>query len=222
VAEDEQVRRTHAKSAPAFLADLGFFEGRVLAAHSVWLDQDDLRIYADNDVAVAHCPTSNAKLGSGIAPLNEFLSRDIRVGLGTDGPASNNRLDIWEEMRLAALLARAVAAEADQVTTGQALRLATRGGADALGLPVGSLQAGRLADFLHVSLDDATWVPDGDDNVLLAHLVWAASSRLVTDVWVGGEQVVANGRCLTVDPGIASQEVAARSARLVGRLQAAP
>ena len=101
------------------------------------------------------------------------------------------------------------------MTTRQALRLATRGGADALGVPTGSLQAGRLADLVRLDLDDSSFIPALDPDDLLSHLVWAAPSRLVTDVWVGGRQVVAAGRCVTVDGTAARDEVAQRSRRLV-------
>lgn len=211
--EDDETRAAHGCSAPALLARVGLLDCRLLAAHSVWLDDGDLDLYQRYDVAVAHCPTSNAKLGSGVARLADLLGRGVRVGLGTDGPASNDRLDVFEEMRAAALFARATAAASSAVTTAEALHLATRGGADALGLEVGSLEAGRLADIVRMDLAADAWVPD-DDASLLAHLVWAASSRLVTDVWVGGRQVVATGRCLTVDAPGARSEVGARAARL--------
>ena len=99
--EDRAVRDEHGCSVPDLLARLGVLEARVLAAHSIWLDRADLDLYQSHDVAVAHCPGSNAKLGSGVAPLAELLRRGIRVGLGTDGPASNDDLDLWEELRLA-------------------------------------------------------------------------------------------------------------------------
>ena len=107
VAECEQMLESYGMSAPALLESEGVLEGRVLAAHSVWLDEGDLAIVAEHDVAVAHCPGSNGKLGAGVAPLRSLLERGVRVGLGTDGPASNDDLHLWDEMRLAALLARA-------------------------------------------------------------------------------------------------------------------
>ncbi len=97
---------------------------------------------AAHDVAVAHCPGSNGKLGSGVARLAAMLARGIRVGLGTDGPASNDDLHLWDEMRLAAILARATAADPSALSSAAALRLATRGGGEALGLPVGALEVG--------------------------------------------------------------------------------
>ena len=215
VGEGAMVEEVHGCRVPELLARLGLFDGPVVAAHSVWLDQTDLDLYARHDVAVAHCPRSNGRLGSGVARVAEMLGRGIRVGLGTDGPASTGDLDLWQEVRLAPLLARGTAADPEVMSTGQALRLATRGGADALGVPTGSLQAGRLADLVRLDLDDSSFIPALDPDDLLSHLVWAAPSRLVTDVWVGGRQVVAAGRCVTVDGTAARDEVAQRSRRLV-------
>jgi 5-methylthioadenosine/S-adenosylhomocysteine deaminase len=101
--EGDAFSAEHGGSVPEILAAAGVLEGRVLAAHSIWLSPADLDVYVAHDVAVAHCPQSNAKLASGIAPLVDLLDVGIRVGLGTDGPASNNDLDLWEEMRLAAM-----------------------------------------------------------------------------------------------------------------------
>jgi 5-methylthioadenosine/S-adenosylhomocysteine deaminase len=213
-AEERAIRAEHGCGSPELLERLGVLDGRVLAAHSVWLDDADLDRFAEHDVAVAHCPQSNGKLGSGVARLGDLLARGIRVGLGTDGPASNDNLDLWEEMRLAPLLARGVAADPALVPTAQALRLATRGGAEALGLETGCLAPGRPADFIRLDLDDATFVPTVDQGDLLAHLVWAASSRLVTDVWVAGRPVVVAGRGTTVDGAEARRQVTARAHRL--------
>jgi len=212
--EDRAVRAMHGCGAPEALARAGVLDGRVLAAHCVWLDADGLDLFSRHDVAVAHCPQSNAKLGSGVADVGAMVARGIRVGLGTDGPASNDNLDLWEEMRLAPLLARAVACDASVMGTLDALALATRGGAAALGLACGALVPGLAADFVRVELDDAAFVPGGGDAEILAHLLWAASSRLVTDVWVGGRRVVRAGECTTVDLQRARREVAARARRL--------
>ena len=143
-------------------------------------------------MAVAHCPQSNAKLASGVAPLAELLGEGIRVGLGTDGPASNNDLDLWEEMRFAALLARIHDRDAGALPAAAALDLATRGAGRALGRPdLGVLAPGSAADMVPVDLDDPAFVPLHEDAQLVEHLVWSGSSRLVTDVWVAGRQVVA-------------------------------
>jgi 5-methylthioadenosine/S-adenosylhomocysteine deaminase len=214
--ECEQVLEEWGMSAPALLAAHGALDGRVLAAHAVWLDDDDLALLAEHDVGVAHCPGSNGKLGSGVAPLGALLSRGVRVGLGTDGPASNDDLHLWDEMRLAALLARATAGDPGAVTTATALRLATRGGGEALGLPVGALEPGRPADVIRLRTDDARFTPSVNDAELLGHLVWAGAGYLVTDVWVGGTCVVEDGSWTRIDGTRARFEVAVRARRLLG------
>jgi len=207
----------HGGSTPAVLAAAGILDGRVLAAHSIWLSPEDMTTYVDHDVAVAHCPQSNAKLASGVAPLVEFLARGVRVGLGTDGPASNNDLDLWEEMRFAALLARVHAGDAAALPAASALDLATRGAGLAIGRrDLGVLGPGAAADMVAVRLDDPAFVPWLDDAQLIEHLVWSASSRLVTDVWVAGRRVVEDGHCTTVDVDRARHEVQGRAARLRG------
>ena len=213
--ECEVVRERYGMSAPALLASVGAFEGRVIAAHAVWLDEEDLALLAGHDVAVAHCPGSNGKLGAGVAPLAELVARGVRVGLGTDSPASNDDLHLWDEMRLAALFARARAGNPEVVTTAGALRLATRGGAEALGLAVGALEPGRPADVIRLRTDDPRFTPSVTEAELLGHLVWAGAGYLVTDAWVGGAQVVEAGRCTLVDTERAQAEVARRARRLV-------
>ncbi len=209
------VQERYGMSAPLLLASEGILEGRVLAAHAVWLDDVDLAVLEEHDVAVAHCPGSNGKLGSGIAPLRAMLDRGIRVGLGTDGPASNDDLHLWDELRLAPLFARALAGDPNVLTSASALRLATRGGAEALGLPVGALEVGRPADVIRLRTDDARFTPALSDAQLLGHLVWAGAGYLVTDVWVSGAQVVEHGQCITVDGDRARVEVGERARRLV-------
>jgi 5-methylthioadenosine/S-adenosylhomocysteine deaminase len=214
-AEGALVEMRYGKSALAVMESVGALDGRVLAAHSVWLDEADLALVVERDVAVAHCPGSNGKLGTGVAPLRELLTRGVRVGLGTDGPASNDDLHLWDEMRLAAILARATAGDPAAVTTETALRLATRGGADALGLSAGALEVGRLADLIHLRTDDARFIPSVTDAELLGHLVWAGAGYLVTDVWVGGRCVVEDGRCTQIDVERARAEVGQRARRLL-------
>ncbi len=215
--EDECLRfeADHGMSTPEALATAGVFGGRVLAAHSVWLSPADLDRYVEFDVAVAHCPQSNAKLASGVAPLVDLLDRGVRVGLGTDGPASNNDLDLWEEMRLAAMLARIRQRDAAALPAAGALDLVTRGAGVALGRPdLGVLAPGAKADMIALDLDGPAFVPLLADAQLIEHLVWSASSRMVTDVWVAGRQVVEDGRCLTVDVDRAIAQVQARAERL--------
>ncbi len=213
--EGKPFEAEHGGSVPAVLAREGVLDARVLAAHCIWLSAQDIAILERHDVAVAHCPQSNAKLASGNAPLVDLLAHGIRVGLGTDGPASNNDLDLWEEMRLAAMFARLRERDAGAVDSSTALELATRGAGRALGRPdLGVLAPGARADMIAVCLEDPGFVPLLDDEQLIEHLVWSASSRLVTDVWVEGAQVVEAGRCLTVDLEEASAQVEQRARRL--------
>jgi 5-methylthioadenosine/S-adenosylhomocysteine deaminase len=208
------VEERYGMRAPALLASLGVFDGPVLAAHSIWLDEADMDLMAERDVAVAHCPGSNGKLGSGVAKLTQLLARGIRVGLGTYGPASNDDLHLWDEMRLAAIMARAVAADPSVISSSSALRLATRGGGEALGLPVGALEVGRPADMIRLRTDDARFVPSLNETELLGHLVWAGACDLVTDVWVAGTPVVVGGTTVRIDGERARTEVGERAHRL--------
>jgi len=213
---DEVSARHGGASVAEVLAKLGLFDGnRVLAAHAVWLSDADLGLLARYDVAVAHCPGSNAKLASGNAALVPMLRQGLRVGLGTDGPASNDDLDLWEEVRLAALLARLAERDPTAVSATAALALATRGGAAALGRDdIGVLAPGRWADMVLLDLADPGFVPVLEPTDLLAHAVWSASRRLVRDVWVAGRQVVRDGECTTVDLAEAGNRVQAAAARL--------
>jgi 5-methylthioadenosine/S-adenosylhomocysteine deaminase len=146
-----------------------------------------------------------------------MLQAGVNVGLGTDGPASNDDLDLFEEARLAAMFARVSAMDATVLGAAQALLMATRGGAAALGRDdIGALEAGRWADVVHVDADDPAFATglDAPDPQLLANLVWASGARRVTDVWVAGEQVVAGGESTRVDRQEAQAGVTAVAARL--------
>lgn len=213
-AEDRGLRAAHGTTVARWLADIGVFDGQSLVAHAVWLTDEDIAVLAEHHVAVAHCPQSNAKLASGIARLTDLLDAGVTVGLGTDGPASNNDLDLWEELRLAPLLARACSGDANAVPAATALGLATSGGAAALGVHSGTLAPGYLADLVHLRTDDARFVPVVEDMDLLAHLVWSSASHLVSEVWVGGVQVVAAGEVRTVDIAEATRQVQSRAQRI--------
>ena len=213
--EAVDLEREHGASVPQILADNGILGGRMLAAHCVWMSDADLELWAEYGVGVAHCPQSNAKLAAGIAPLAGMLDRGIKVGLGTDGPASNNNLDLWEEIRLAAQLARLRALDATALTATDAFWLATGGSSAAIGRSdIGMLESGRWADFCHIDTEDIAFIPVESDADLITHLVWSAGSQHVRDTWVAGRQVVADGICLSVDETTARVEVRERAARL--------
>jgi 5-methylthioadenosine/S-adenosylhomocysteine deaminase len=213
--EGADLMAVHGLSVPALLAAHDVLGGRVLAAHCVHMDDGDLELWREYDVAVAHCPASNAKLASGVAPLRAMLDRGIRVGMGTDGPASNDGLDLFADLRLAASLARLAGRSATALTAAEAFWLATGAAADAIGRPdLGQLEVGRRADLVHVDTRDLVFEPVGDAADLLAHLVWSGGGRYVRDVWVGGRQVVCNGTATTVDVDALRADVAIRAARL--------
>lgn len=214
--EDAEQRRSHG-SVPQLLQSLGVLGNRVLAAHSVHLSDADIALFASNDVAVAHCPGSNAKLASGVARVRELLDAGVRVGLGTDGPASNDDLDLWEEARLAALLSRLARGDAAAMTAAQALLLATAGGAGAIGREdLGTLRPGAWADLVHVDTDGPAFATgvDGPDEQLLSNLVWAAGSGAVRDVWIAGQQVVRDRETTLVDRAEAQAMARAAALRL--------
>jgi 5-methylthioadenosine/S-adenosylhomocysteine deaminase len=212
--EDTAVRDSHG-SVPAMLDAGGALGGRILAAHSVHLSDDDIDTYARHGVAVAHCPGSNAKLAAGTARLLDLRRAGVPVGLGTDGPASCDDLDLWHQARLAGLMARVGADDAAALTAADVLLMGTADAAHAIGRDdLGVLEAGRWADVVHVDTDDSAFVAPEDDSQLVSNLVWAGGSRLVRDVWVGGEQVVDGGEPTMADRRESLAAVRTISARL--------
>lgn len=197
--ERQQVLDEHGVTATQLLADAGVLDGPVVAAHGVWLDADDRALLADAGATVVHCPTSNLKLGSGIADIVALRDAGIRVAIGTDGPASNDDLNMFEEIRLAALLARGTHTDPTVLSAAAAFDMATRGGGRAIGMPdIGELAVGSWADLVRVDLDHPALAPHVADD-LFAHLVWAGGPDHVTDVWVAGRQVVRDRTVTTID-----------------------
>ncbi|MDT7579938.1 MAG: 5-methylthioadenosine/S-adenosylhomocysteine deaminase [Pseudonocardiales bacterium] len=214
VEEDAALRASHG-SVPALLDALGVFGGRVLAAHGVHLSDDDIGLLAARGAAVAHCPGSNAKLAAGVARVVALRRAGVRVGLGTDGPASGDDLDLWSQARLAGLLARVTSGDAAALTAPELLLMATREGAAAIGREdLGALEPGRWADLVHVDLADPAFVDPADDGQLVSNLIWAAGARLVRDVWVAGEQELADGEPTRVDRTTTTRELRGVAARL--------
>lgn len=177
------------------LRRLGLLGPSLIAVHSVHLDDDEIALLARHGCSVAHCPSSNLKLASGIAPIAAMDAACINIGLGTDGAASNNRLDSFAEMRLAALLAKGASGNAEAVGAHRALHMATLGGAQALGLEreIGSIVVGKAADLCAVRIDDIGLIPHYDPVSLL---VYSAGRESVSDVWVAGAPRVEDHRLL--------------------------
>ncbi|MCL4143608.1 UNVERIFIED_CONTAM: hypothetical protein GTU68_049819 [Idotea baltica] len=213
-AERQLVKERYGKTATQALADAGVLEPKVLAAHGVWLDATDQRLLAEAGAAVAHCPQSNLKLGSGVAPVADLLAAGVGVGVGTDGVASNDGLDLWQELKLAPMLARGIGCDPQAMNAATALDMATRAAARAIGLDdVGHLTPGAWADIIRVDTDQPAFTPGLE---MVTHLVFAGSSRFVTDVWVAGDQVVDAGSLTTVDVAQCLSEVKTRGRRLAG------
>jgi 5-methylthioadenosine/S-adenosylhomocysteine deaminase len=215
--EVEQSRREHGMSVVPWVKRHRLFEARVLAAHCVHVDDGEMRTLKDSGVGVAHSPTSNLKLGSGVAPVTKMLELGVPVGIGTDGAASNNDLDMFEETRLAAVLAKGIAFDPTALPARQALAMATRIGASAvhLGDITGSLEPGKRADLIIVDLNETHNVPrfGRDSNAIYSQLVYATKSTDVVDVMCDGRWLMRDRRLLTVDEDelrFAARDVARR------------
>jgi 5-methylthioadenosine/S-adenosylhomocysteine deaminase len=195
---------------------IGALTGRTLGAHGVWLDDADLEILARRGTGLAHCPSSNAMLASGAARVPEILAKGIAMGLGTDGYAgTNNDASLFEEMDLAAKLQKATRLDPRAVTARQMLEMATIAGARALGMEneIGSLEAGKSADFITVRLDAPHAVPLYDVE---SHAVYALKAADVRDVVIRGRPVVRDRRALTLD----AAAIRAKAAWYRGRIRA--
>jgi len=182
----------------ARLAGLGMLNPGLLAVHMTQLSDSEIEQVAEAGVHVLHCPESNMKLASGICPTTELDAAGVNIALGTDGNASNNDLDMFGEMRSAALLAKVASRRADALPASRVLRMATLGGARALGLEqeIGSIEAGKQADLTAVRLDGADMVPVFNP---VSHLVYAAHRGHVSDVWVAGRHLLSGGVLTQMD-----------------------
>lgn len=197
------------------LLNLGMFSRPSLVAHAVHLTDEEIEILAAHQVAVSHNPGSNLKLASGVARVPELLRAGVTVSLGTDGAASNNNLDMFEEIRLAALIHKGVSGDPTAVPAREALRMGTEYGAKSLFLnDTGKLAAGMKADFIAVNTDQAHFLPRTD---YISHVVYSAGPKDVEHVWVNGKQLVKHGKCLTLDEEKIRFEAQAAFEGLLGR-----
>lgn len=216
IGEADDCRAQYGKSPIMLMDELGVLDCGVLAAHCVHLSAEDIAVMAAKNVRVAHNPGSNMKLASGVAPVRELLAAGITVGLGTDGAASNNNLDMLEEMRLAAMLHKVHNLDPLAISAPVALDMATKQGATALGLggTVGQLAAGMHADITLLAMNKPHWYPRNDKTSLL---VYAANSADVHTVMVDGKILLDNGSLTTIDEEKVYFEAAQRGARLVAQ-----
>jgi len=201
-----------------FFESIGFFEGPTIAAHVVWPTDVEISILVEREVGVIHNPTSNMKIASGISPVTDMLKAGVRVGLGTDGAASNNDLDMWEEMRLAAFLQKVEQMDPEVLSANTVLTMATQGGATAIGLgdKIGSIEPGKRADLIQVEFGDVHHVPTYD---VVSHLVYVNDEQDVSSVVVDGKVLMRDREMLTIDTERVAAEANAFAARIQSALQ---
>ncbi len=215
--DDTLARR---KMTPVKVLDsLGVLTGRTVAAHCVWVDDADIGILKRRDTGVAHCPSSNMKLASGVAPVVRMLAAGLAVGLGPDGPAgSNNDFNLFEEMDLAAKLQKVTSLDPRVLPAGTVLQMATIGGARALGMEkdIGSIESGKRADLISVRLDRPNAVPMYDP---ISQMVYALKAEDVRDVMVNGRLVVRDARILTLNQPLILQMAEQYRARISASLK---
>ncbi|HST23662.1 MAG TPA: amidohydrolase [Blastocatellia bacterium] len=197
-AEVKTIQEKYNASPVAYLERIGLLDNRVIAAHMVWPTEADIKTLAARSVGVGHCPQSNMKLAAGAAPVPQMLKAGVAVGLGTDGAASNNDLNMWEEMDTAAKLHKLVAKDPTVINAREALEMATIRGARAIHLDreIGSLEAGKLADLLIVNLDSAHQAPIYN---VYSHLVYATKASDVETVMINGRIVMEDRQVQTID-----------------------
>jgi len=197
--ENDDILATRKLSPARLLDSLGVLSGRTVVAHAVWMDDADMKILKAHGTGVAHCPSSNMKLASGVAPVTKMLAMGIATGLGTDGPAgSNNDFNMFEEMDLAAKLQKVFTRDPRALPAAAALEMATIGGARALGMErqIGSVEPGKYADLITVRLDRPNAAPLYD---VYSQMVYALKGSDVQDVMVNGRLLVRDARPLSLD-----------------------
>jgi 5-methylthioadenosine/S-adenosylhomocysteine deaminase len=211
--ENEQVMAKLGRRTIDALADAGVLDPGTILHHAIWLSDEDIRTIARHGASISHNPESNMKTASGLARVPELLAAGVAVGLGTDGPASNNNLDLFEEMDTAAKVHKLFRGDPTVLPAKIVFEMATLGGARALGLDerVGSIEAGKLADIVLVDARDPSLVPLYD---VYSHLVYAVKGGDVATVVVNGRVVVREGRMTTVD----EEEVMAKARELKARV----
>ena len=204
--EGERTLREHGATPIRHLARLGVLGPRMIGVHCVWLDDEEIALMGARGAGLAYCPGSNMFLGDGITRVPELLRAGVRIGLGTDGGCTNNRLSVFDEMRTCSLLQRVRLLDGTALPAETAFDLGTRSAAALLGLEAGVIAPGRLADLVAIDLEHLSLQPRTD---LLKSVVYAMSPEAVTDVWVHGRRVVEQGRLTTVSESDLVARVAA-------------
>jgi 5-methylthioadenosine/S-adenosylhomocysteine deaminase len=200
-AEVKTIQEKYGSSSVAYLDRIGLLDGRVIAAHMVWPSDEDIKTLAMRSVGVAHCPQSNMKVAAGAAPVPKMLQAGVAVGLGTDGAASNNDLNLWEEMDTAAKLHKLIAKDPTALKARDAVEMATAGGARAIHMDkeIGSLEAGKRADVIVVGMNSPRQTPLYN---VYSHLVYATKASDVETVIINGRTVMRNRVVRTIDEAV--------------------
>ena len=216
--ETDFMEKTYQSRSVPYLEKLGFLSSRVIGAHVVHVNDGEIDVLRDRNVGVAHCPQSNMKLASGVAPIPAMLKKNVRLGLGTDGAASNNDLNMWEEMDSAAKLHKLISKDPTVVSAREALTMATMGGARAIHLEneIGSLEKGKRADMILVDLSGSHATPLYN---LYSHLVYTVKASDVTDTIVNGRVLMRDRRLLTLDETLIKARARIRKAEIARSLK---
>jgi 5-methylthioadenosine/S-adenosylhomocysteine deaminase len=213
--EVQQNIKDYGKRPVEHLRDIGVFDNPTLVAHAVHLEEAEMDILKEYNVKISHNPASNLKLGSGVADIPTLIKKGFKVSIGTDSAASNNNLDMFQEVRFAALIHKGVGQNSTVVPAEMALKMGTSWGADALFLPhTGTLEVGKEADFITINPNQAHLQPK---NQPISHIIYSASGQDVMDVYIQGQAVVKNKECLSLD----EEKIIYEANRVFGELKQA-
>jgi 5-methylthioadenosine/S-adenosylhomocysteine deaminase len=216
--EVEYSKTNYGKTSIELFDSIGLLDVPTIGAHVVWPTDAEIPILVGRKVGVIHNPTSNMKTAAGISPVSKMLKAGVMVGLGTDGAASNNDLDMWEEMRMAAFLQKVGSMDPEVLPANTVLTMATRGGARAIGLgnSIGSLEVGKRADIIQVSFDDVHFIPTYD---VISQLVYVADEQDVSSVVVDGKILMKDKEILTIDTERVTREATGLARRIQIEMQ---
>jgi 5-methylthioadenosine/S-adenosylhomocysteine deaminase len=209
--EVKQIKEKYGKTPVEFLDELGFLKSDVTAAHGVWLTDKEIEILAKRKVTIVHNPASNMKLGSGVMPLEKLLRAGVNIALGTDGAASNNNLDMLEEIKLASLLHKVHNLNPTLADARTVFKMATQNGAKALNLDAGAIKEGALADIVVIDFNKPHLRPITN---IISHIVYSANGNDVETTIIDGEIVMLDGEVLTID----EEKVLEKAERIVEEL----
>ena len=216
--ERDDIKKQYGDTPMDYLAKIGFLSNRVIAAHTIWITDEEIDLMKRIGVGSAHNPQSNMKLASGVAPVPAMLAKDVAVGLGTDGAASNNDLNMWEEMDTAAKLHKLISKDPKTLPAEQAFEMATIRGARALHLDdiTGSIETGKRADIDIVDLDDLNQTPYFN---IYSALVYSTKANDVRTVIINGRVVMLNRRLLTLDESVIKKDANAYREKIIESLR---